>query len=60
MMAGWIAGILLALAVGLMAGVTAGEHKAREEIARDCRHGGTFSLRRTGFACEVIRKEKAQ
>ena len=54
-MAGWMAGIALALAVGLIAGMQTGEFKAHEEIAADCRYAGHFTLRRTGFICAVIK-----
>lgn len=54
-MAGWIAGIALALAVGLSTGIAAGDARAREEIAADCRYSGGFALRRTGFICFPVK-----
>jgi hypothetical protein len=55
-MAGWIAGIALALLVGVNIGQATGRHNAIEEIATDCRVAGSFALRRTAFDCGVRRK----
>jgi hypothetical protein len=55
-MAGWIAGIALALVVGVNIGQATGRHNAIEEIANECRQAGAFTSKRTAFDCEVRKK----
>lgn len=54
-MAGWIAGIALAGVLGMFVGKEVGALAERQAIANDCRSGGSFTLRSTGFKCERIR-----
>lgn len=52
----WIVAVLVlviaawAATVGHVAGVQAG----RAEVANECRQAGAFTVKRTGFLCEVI------
>lgn len=52
-MAGWIAGIALALVLGVFVGKEVGAASERQVIANGCKYGGSFTLRRTGFTCQV-------
>lgn len=55
-MARWVAGIALAFVMGVFVGEKVGASSEREAIARDCKYGGSFALRRTGFACSKLTK----
>jgi len=54
-MVGWIVALALAVMVGYAGGHVAGEEKARGVVANECRQGGAFVSKRTGFECEVKR-----
>lgn len=58
-MAGWIAGIALALVLGMFVGKEVGAAAERQLIANDCKYGNSFTLRRTGFECRVLKKTTA-
>jgi hypothetical protein len=53
-MAGWIAGIALALVLGMFVGKEVGASSERQAIANDCRYGGSFTLRKTGYVCQRL------
>lgn len=55
-MAGWVAGIALALVLGIFVGKEVGAASERQAIASDCKYGGSFVLRQTGFTCQPIKK----
>lgn len=54
-MAGWIAGIALALVIGVWIGHGAASQSTRATIAQECRSAGAFTVKRTAFDCEVKR-----
>ena len=56
-LAPWLGG-LLALAVGailIMVGHDIGAGGERARVANECRAAGAFTVKRTGFLCEVRR-----
>ena len=44
-------GAALALLVGMVVGKEVGESIGRQDIADDCRYGGSFTYKQTGFEC---------
>jgi hypothetical protein len=50
--------VVVGLCVGLWAGNKYGSEGEREKIAGECKAGGSFTLRRTGFKCEQIKVGK--
>ena len=50
-MAKLAADVALALIVGMFVGKEVGESIGRQDIADDCRYGGSFTYRQTGFEC---------
>lgn len=54
--AAWIVGILLSAMIGAVSGFGAAKEAARSEIANECRQAQAFTVKRTGFKCEVIRR----
>ena len=55
-MQAWLtfAAIFLVLLVGLGAGNAAGARLERQSIANDCKYGGSFVLRHTGYQCHAL------
>lgn len=53
--AGWIVAVALALVVGFAGGVSTGKASERSVVANECRQGGAFVSKRTGFDCGVIK-----
>lgn len=53
----WLAASLIVsiCAILLMVGSDIGAGNERQRIANDCRASGAFTVKRTGFACEVKR-----
>ena len=51
--AGWIVAVALALVVGFAGGVSTGKDSERSAVANECRQGGAFTNKRTGFQCSV-------
>ena len=50
-MAKLAAAVALALIAGMFVGKEAGESIGRQDIADDCRYGGSFTHKQTGFEC---------
>ena len=50
-MAKLAAAVALALIAGMFVGKEVGESIGRQDIADDCRYGGSFTLKQTGFEC---------
>jgi hypothetical protein len=48
--------LIVGLCVGLYSGKEYGAAAERQAIANDCRYGQSFTLRRTGFYCEPMKK----
>jgi len=66
-MAGWFAGIGLALMIGIFVGhgnasrsvkstIESTARLERAQIAQECRSAGSFVVKRTAFSCEVRKK----
>ena len=53
--AAWIVGLALMFLVGLITGFGYATDATRATIANECRKAGAFTVKRTGFKCEVIR-----
>lgn len=54
----WIAAVictLLASAWAATVGHSSGVQDGRSEVANECRNAGAFTVKRTGFNCEVIK-----
>ena len=47
--------IILAIFIGATVGVIHGQRTERVLVAHECRQAGAFTVKRTGFSCEVIR-----
>jgi hypothetical protein len=51
---------MLAVVIGMMGGVVVGHgsgaHAERKAIANECKQAGAFTVKRTAFRCEVIKK----
>lgn len=43
--------VALALIAGMFVGKEVGESIGRQDIADDCRYGGSFTYKQTGFEC---------
>lgn len=43
--------VALALIAGMFVGKEVGESIGRQDIADDCRYGGSFTYKKTGFEC---------
>ena len=50
-MAKLAAAVALALIAGMFVGKEVGESIVRQDIADDCRYGGSFTYKQTGFEC---------
>ena len=50
-MAKLAAAVALALIAGMFVGKEVGESIGRQYIADDCRYGGSFTYKQTGFEC---------
>jgi hypothetical protein len=55
-MPAWILAVILAFLLGVGFGIPSGASHERSVIGNECRHAGAFTVKRTGFACEVIKK----
>lgn len=53
--AAWIVGLALMFLVGLITGFGYATESTRATVANECRKAGAFTVKRTGFKCEVIR-----
>lgn len=53
--AAWIVGLALMFLVGLITGFGYATESTRATIANECRKAEAFTVKRTGFKCEVIR-----
>lgn len=56
-LAPWLGGLLVAAisAILIMAGHDIGASGERAKVANECRSVGAFTVKRTGFLCEVRR-----
>ena len=50
-MAKLAAAVALSLIAGVFSGKEGGESIGRQDIADDCRYGGSFTYKQTGFEC---------
>lgn len=48
--------VMLAATLGFATGVAQGVKGERQSVANECRQSGAFTVNRTGFSCEVIKK----
>ena len=55
--AAWIIAIPFCMMVGAVTGSVTARESTRAEIANECRQAGAFTNKRTGFKCEVIKRE---
>lgn len=53
-MAQWIAGIVVALSLGLLIGNAAGSRAERTSIAKECRVVGAFMAGAKGYQCHAL------
>ena len=54
--AAWIVGVALASLLGMVVGQGMATESTRAAIGNECRNAGAFTVKRTGFTCEVMRK----
>ena len=48
--------VLLSATLGFAMGVAQGVKNERQTVANECRQSGAFTVNRTGFSCEVVKK----
>lgn len=54
-LAGWMLAVLCVAALGYSAGTMNGRDIERGIIGNECRTSGGFTVKRTGFKCEVVK-----
>lgn len=54
LMAQWIAGLMVAMCIGLLIGNAAGARIERTSIAKECRVVGAFMSGSKGYQCHVL------